>query len=58
MLRVLEVATADGTEWLLTNDPATADEFVGGIKGTVVADHDPDDILNSQYQGLALLSSC
>jgi hypothetical protein len=58
MLRVFEVETPEGTEWLLSNDPHAVTELVQATGWTVIADHDPAAIIACQYQGIARLSTC
>ena len=58
MLRVFEVETPEGTEWLLSDDPHAVTKLVQANGWTVIADHDPAAIVTSQYQGIARLGSC
>lgn len=58
MLRVFEVETPEGTEWLLSNDPHAVTELVQTTGWTVITDHDPAAIIACQYQGIARLSTC
>ncbi len=58
MLRVFEVETPEGTEWLLSDDPDAVRELACTNGWTVIADHDPAAIVASQYQGIARLSTC
>jgi len=58
MLRVFEVKTPEGTEWLLSDDPDAVSELARTNDWIVIADHDPAAILAGQYQGIACLSTC
>lgn len=58
MLRVFEVETPEGTEWLLSDDPEAVTELAQATGWTVIADHDPAAIIAGQYQGIARLSTC
>lgn len=58
MLRVFEVHTSEGTEWLLSDNPDAVSELVQANGWTVIADHDPAAIVACQYQGIAHLSTC
>ena len=58
VLLVLEVDTGHGTEWLLTDDLQIARQYVASSDWREIAVHDPADIIASQYQGLACLSTC
>ena len=58
MLRVCEVETPGGTEWLLSDDPQAVIELAQATGWTVIADHDPAAIVAGQYQGIARLSTC
>lgn len=58
MLRVFEVETPEGTEWLLSDDPQAVIELAQATGWTVIADYDPADIVAGQYQGIARLSTC
>lgn len=58
MLRVFEVETPEGTEWLLSDNPDAVSELVQANGWTVIADHNPATIVASQYQGIARLSTC
>lgn len=58
MLRVFEVETPEGTEWLLSDDPHAVTELAHATGWTVIADYDPAAIVAGQYQGIARLSTC
>lgn len=58
MLRVFEVETPEGTEWLLSDDHHAVIELAQATGLTVIADHDPAVIVASQYQGIARLCTC
>lgn len=58
MLRVFEVETPEGTEWLLSDNPDAITELACTNGCTVIADHDPAVIVASQYQCIARLSTC
>jgi len=58
MLRVFEVETPEGTEWLLSDDLGAVCELARSNGWTVIADHDPAAIIAGQYQGIARLSTC
>ena len=56
-LYILEVSTGEGTEWLLTDDLSHARSYCIEIGGTGLAVHDPLDVINDQFDGLAFLST-
>lgn len=58
MLRVFEVETPDGTEWLLSDNPDAVRELACTNGWTVIADYEPATIITYQYQGIARLSTC
>ena len=58
MLRVFEVETPEGTEWLLSDDPDAVSELAHTNDWIVISKHDPAAIVASQYQGIARLSTC
>lgn len=58
MLRVFEVHTLEGTEWLLSDGPDAIAELAQASGWIVFADHDPAAIVAYQYQGIARLSTC
>lgn len=58
MLRVFEVHTPEGTEWLLSDDPDAVSALAHANSWTVIADHDPAAIVADQYQGIAHLRTC
>ena len=58
MLRVFEVETLNGTEWLLSNDAQAVMKLAQECSWTVTADHDPASIVAREYQGIACLSLC
>lgn len=58
MLRVFEVETPEGTEWLMSDDPHAVTELAQANGWTVIADHDPAAIIAGQYQGIARLGTC
>lgn len=58
MLRVFEVETPEGTEWLLSDDSDAITDLAQANGWTVIADHDPATIVAGQYQGIARLSTC
>lgn len=58
MLRVFEVETPEGTEWLLSDNPDAVQELACTNGWTVIADYDPAAIIAGQYQGIARLSTC
>lgn len=58
MLRVFEVHTPEGTEWLLSDDPDAVSEHARANDWVVITDHDPTAIVAGQYQGIARLSTC
>lgn len=57
MLRVFEVETPEGTEWLLSDDPDAITDLAHANGWTVIADHDPVAVIAGQYQGIARLST-
>ena len=58
MLRVFEVETPEGTEWLLSDDPDAITELVQANDWTLIAHHDAAAIVTRQYQSIARLSTC
>lgn len=56
-LLVLEVCTAHGTDWLLTDDLDAARAYLTDTGGVELAIHHPADVLADQYDGIALLST-
>jgi hypothetical protein len=58
MLHVLEVETPGGTEWLLTDNLEQARQYLADSGGVEIAVHDPADIIDSQYEGVARLGTC
>lgn len=58
MLRVFEVETLNGTEWLLSDDAQSVTNLAQACNWIVVADHEPASILAREYQGIACLSLC
>lgn len=57
MLRVFEVRTDNGTEWILSDDTNTIDALITANGWQLIADHDPMEVLNHHYQGLAYLNT-
>jgi len=58
MLRVFEVQTPAGKEWLLSDDPEAVSELALANGWTVISDHDLAAIVAYQYQGIARLGTC
>ena len=58
MLRVFEVETLNGTEWLLSEDAQAVAQLARACSWSVIADHDPGAILARQYEGIACLTLC
>ena len=56
-LTVLETVIDGQTQWVLTSDPGHARRCVSALGGAVCTVCDPVDVLESQYQGVALLST-
>lgn len=56
-LTVLEVVIDGQTQWLLTTDLDHARHCVSALGGVVCCTCDPTDVLESQYQGVAVLST-
>lgn len=57
-LIVVEIATPHGTEWVLTEDPDAVRASLSDWQGKEIALHDPEEIIASQFNGWAALSSC
>ena len=56
-LTVLEAIIDGQTQWLLTTDLDHARHCVSALGGAVCGTCDPTDILERQYQGVAVLST-
>lgn len=56
-LYVLEVSTAEGTEWMLTDELTQARQCCIEIGGVGIAVHYPCDVLSDQFGGIAFLST-
>lgn len=56
-ITVLEAVIDGQPQWLLTTDLDHARRYVSALGGAVCATCDPADILESQYQGVAVLST-
>ena len=57
-LIVVEVAMSNGTEWFLTDAPEGVAGHHPDWHGQGVTLHDPEEIVASQFNGWAVLSSC
>lgn len=56
-LTMLEAVIDGQTQWVLTCDRDHARRCVSALGGAVCAVCDPVDVLESQYQGVALLGT-
>lgn len=57
-LIVIEAATPNGSEWILTEDPDTVRASLADLQGKEIALHEPEEVIATQFNGWAVLSSC
>lgn len=56
-LVAMETVIDGQTQWLLTTDLEHARRYVSALGGAICAVCDPADVLETQYQGVALLGT-
>ena len=56
-ISVLQIELDGGTEWLLTTDLQHARRYVTDVGGNEIAVHQLDDVLLTQYGGVAVLNT-
>lgn len=56
-LATLETVIEGQTQWVLTTDLDPARHYVSALGGVICGVCDPADVLENQYQGVALLGT-
>lgn len=56
-LIVVEIATPNGKEWALTENPEAVRACLADWQGAEIAQHDPEAVIASQFNGWAVRSS-